>query len=148
MALTLTPTYCIVSISVIIKGNNMYGPLHTGFKPGELGAILAKSIHTEPNEHIVIHHITPKDSHVMVVAERRSPQCISFENIRMTTLSSNVMHSYKHWIVQPTAKQSAQPTTARWFNGVEELTVTVTKNQRQFEDMIKDNMKMKFIGWE
>lgn len=134
--------------SVIIKGDNMYGPLHTGFKPGELGAILAKLIPKELNEQVIIHHVIPKDRYVMLVAERRSPQGISFENIRMTALSSNVMHAHKHWIVQPNAKQSAHPTTARWFNGVDELTATVTKNQPQFEAMIKDNIKMKFIGWE
>lgn len=126
---------------------------NVGFKATGLNNVLARAI-ARPGEKVVVHHIWQLSDNIMASIERRRQSGksteISFERVLLSEYGVTVLRSHVHTPVDTSTNPlpASHSKTARWSTGTEELTVTVTGHFDQFEYMIRDNNKMKFIGWE
>ena len=120
---------------------------NVGFQAKALGLILASKLRTS-TETVIIHHITNFDTHIQVELERRYPDRVSFERVKVTEYSSNIMHSFVHHTTAKSTEPAVVKQIATWeLPSGEVLSVRVTKHPELFEQMCKEHKKTKFLGW-
>jgi hypothetical protein len=118
-----------------------------GFQAKALGLILAPKLRLS-TEDVIIHHITNFESHIQIELERRYPDKVSFERVKLTEYSATVMHSFVHRFVANSSKPDVVKQIAVWeLSSGEIMTVRVTAHPESFERRINEHKNMKFIEW-
>ena len=67
-----------------------------GFQSKMVGNLLASLVLKAPGETLVVHHVTNYTDYVQLELERITVNTVSFERIRMTETSQQIMNSYLH----------------------------------------------------